>query len=63
MNISRTARIPPESCNQLPPTEFAAILTQKLEKVILRKVKYIIAKNHFFSCSFYKQYEDFKEKE
>ena len=31
--IPRTARMPAEACNQLPPAEFAAILTQKLEKV------------------------------
>jgi len=31
--IPRTARMPAEACNQLPPAEFAAILTQKLEKL------------------------------
>merc|ERR1719209_2436205 len=31
--IPRTARVPAEASNQLPPAEFAAILTQKLEKV------------------------------
>jgi len=31
--IPRTARIPVEASNQLPPTEFAAVLTQKLEKL------------------------------
>merc|ERR1719153_1672303 len=31
--IPRTARMPTEASNQLPPAEFAAILTQKLEKL------------------------------
>jgi len=31
--IPRTARMPAEACNQLPPAEFAALLTQKLEKL------------------------------
>lgn len=31
--IPRTARVPTEASNQLPPSEFAAILTQKLEKL------------------------------
>jgi len=31
--IPRTARMPAEASNQLPPAEFAAILTQKLEKL------------------------------
>jgi len=31
--IPRTARIPVEASNQLPPAEFAAVLTQKLEKL------------------------------
>merc|ERR1719228_1263524 len=31
--IPRTARMPPDASNQLPPAEFAAILTQKLEKL------------------------------
>jgi len=31
--IPRTARVPTEAANQLPPAEFAAVLTQKLEKL------------------------------
>merc|ERR1719206_1500578 len=31
--IPRTARMPTEASNQLPPAEFAAVLTQKLEKL------------------------------
>ena len=31
--IPRTARVPTEAANQLAPAEFAAVLTQKLEKL------------------------------
>ncbi len=37
----RTARVPAEATNQLPPQEFAQLLIQKLEKVLLHSVVWI----------------------